>query len=69
MDKLSGVKENINILNSLNSRGNCICYMYGLFRFTEILNSAYTLCKFNVKCVHYMYDCLDMQKIWIPRTA
>ena len=37
------IEENLNIQNCVNSMGNCTHYMYGLFRFTENLNSADTL--------------------------
>ena len=34
------IQSYLNILNCLNSMGNCIHYMYGFFEFTESLNSA-----------------------------
>ena len=61
MYKLSGFKENLNILNCLNLTGNWIHYMYGLFGLTKHLNSANTLNVWNCvnstwNCVHNIYE-------------
>ena len=44
---LSGFEGNFNILNCVNSTKNSAHYMYGMFGFTENMNSADTLNVWN----------------------
>ena len=53
---LSAFTEWLNIKNCVNSTGNWVYYMYGMFGFTEKLNSAGTLNAQN--CVNPMGNCV-----------
>ena len=61
--------EKLKVQNSRNSIWNCVQYMYGMFGFAEKLNIQN--CVNSTKnCVHYICTkCLDLQKIWLSRTA
>ena len=68
MYEMSRVAEKSNIQNSVNSTGNCIHFMYGMSGFAENLNIMNCVNSI-VYLVHKCRECLDLQKIWMSRTA
>ena len=46
--------KKLNIKNCVNSTGNCVHYIYGLFGFAEKLNIQNYVNSIG-NCVHYMY--------------
>ena len=66
--EMSGVAEKSNIQNSVNWTGNCVHYMYGMSGFAENLN-IHNYLNSTVSLVHKCSECLDLQKIWMSRTA
>ena len=68
MYEMSRVAEKSNIQNNVNSTGNCIHFMYGMSGFAENLNIMNCV-NSTVYLIHKGWDCLDLQKIWMFRTA
>ena len=46
--------KKLNILNSVNSMCNCVCYMHGMSKFAEKLNIQNCI-NSTENCVHSMY--------------
>ena len=69
MYRMSGLVKKSNVQNCVNSTGNCVHYMYRVSRCVRNLNiQNYKNSMAN--CVHYICTKrMDLQKIWISRTA
>ena len=66
---MSRFAEKLNVQNFINLSGNCLLNMYGMSGFAEKLNIQN--CENSTgNCVRYMCTkSLDLQKIWIFKTA
>ena len=62
MCEMSRVVEKSNIQNNVNSKGNCVHYMYRMSGFSENLNIQ-NFVNSTVYLVHKCGECLDLQKI------
>ena len=59
---MSGFAEKLNVQNSVNSTGNSLHQMYGIFSFAKILNIQ-NFVNSLVNSVHYIsMEYLDLQK-------
>ena len=59
---MSGFAEKLNVQNRINSMGNCLHQMYGMFGFAKILNIQ-NFINSSGNPIHYIcMECLDLQK-------
>ena len=66
---MSGFAEKLSVHNSVNSMGNCLHQLYGMFGFAKILNIQ-NFVNSSGNSVHYIcMECLDLQKNLIFRTV
>ena len=59
---MSGFVEKLNVQNSVNSTGNCLHQVYGMFGFAKILNTQNFINSPGNSVQYICKECLDLQK-------
>ena len=59
---MSGFVEKLNVQNSVNSTGNCLHQVYGMFGFAKILNTQNFINSPGNSIQYICKECLDLQK-------